>query len=164
MPSAPSKWSKHPDRARLLDLYAGADELFRGWSCGCAPEGELPAPCCRFTVSNHEPYPTAVEMEEVRHAMRAASIGPRPKRLALVDAGEPCPLLSLDGRCRIYASRPFGCRTYFCESAVAPSGRARQKQRDAVAAIGRQIADLSAAFAPRNPGPRPLTRALAGGD
>jgi hypothetical protein len=103
-------------------------------------------------------------MEEVRHALRAASIGLGRKRLSLVDAGEPCPLLSDAGRCRIYASRPFGCRTYFCESSAAPSGRARQKQRDAVAAIGRQLADLSAAFAPRNPGPRPLTRALTEAD
>jgi hypothetical protein len=64
----------------------------------------------------------------------------------------PCPLLSPDGRCRIYASRPFGCRTFFC---------GQKLPRQAVGSIGRRIADLSARFAPRDPGPRPLVRALA---
>ena len=40
-----------------------------------------------------------------------------------------CPLLSADGRCRIYASRPFGCRTFFCDDAEAPFGRRRRSSR-----------------------------------
>jgi Fe-S-cluster containining protein len=28
-----------------------------------------------------------------------------------------CPLLGRDGRCTVYAHRPFGCRTHFCEAA-----------------------------------------------
>jgi uncharacterized protein len=28
-----------------------------------------------------------------------------------------CPCLGKDGRCTIYAHRPFGCRTHFCEAA-----------------------------------------------
>jgi len=143
----------------LLELYAQTEELVRDWSCGCTPAGELASPCCRFSVSGHEPYPTAVEIEELRHAMRAASVSPRdPRRLPMAD-GRPCPLLSDAGRCRIYASRPFGCRTYFCDAA---EGQARAWPREAINAIGRQMADLSAAFSPREPGPRPLTRVLGG--
>jgi Fe-S-cluster containining protein len=62
-----------------------------------------------------------------------------------------CPLLSSEGRCHIYASRPFGCRTFFC---------GQKLPRSQVNAIGRRIADLSAEFAPRDPGPRPLVKAL----
>lgn len=28
-----------------------------------------------------------------------------------------CPLLGHNGRCMIYAHRPFGCRTHFCQAA-----------------------------------------------
>jgi Fe-S-cluster containining protein len=146
----------------LLELYGKADELVQGWVCSCAPEGELPAPCCRFSVSGHEPYPTAVEIEEVRHAVRAASVPVRdPQRLPLA-AGRPCPLLSDAGLCRIYESRPFGCRTYFCEAAGGGTKVRGGWPRDAISAIGRQIADLSAIFSPRDPGPRQLSRALLG--
>lgn len=33
-----------------------------------------------------------------------------------------CPLLK-DGRCMIYADRPFGCRTHFCAAAGGPYPR-----------------------------------------
>jgi len=157
MRSPARKWSRNPHRAQLLELYVRADALLRDFACKCAPAGELPAPCCRFAVSGHEPYPTAVELEEVRHAARAASVTPRDPRKLPTAAGRPCPLLSDDNRCRIYESRPFGCRTYFCEESMGSIGA---WPRDEVNAIGRQIADLSAAFSPREPGPRPLTRAL----
>jgi uncharacterized protein len=157
MRSSAPRWSRNAHRARLLALYVSADELLRDFACKCAPAGELPAPCCRFAVSGHEPYPTAVELEEVRHAARVASVSPRDPRKLPMASGRPCPLLSDDNRCRIYESRPFGCRTYFC---VESMGSARSWPRDAVNAIGRQIADLSATFSPRDPGPRPLSRAL----
>jgi Fe-S-cluster containining protein len=35
-----------------------------------------------------------------------------------------CPLLREDGRCLIYAGRPFGCRTHFCAAAGGPYARA----------------------------------------
>jgi Fe-S-cluster containining protein len=34
-----------------------------------------------------------------------------------------CPLLGDDGRCIIYADRPFGCRTHFCAAAGGPYAR-----------------------------------------
>jgi Fe-S-cluster containining protein len=161
MKSLPPRWSQSPYRARLLELYAKTDELLRDRSCSCAPEGELAAPCCRFAVSGHEPYPTAVEIEEIRHAVRASSIAPRDPRKLPIAAGRPCPLLSDAGLCRVYDSRPFGCRTYFCDASEGGTEARRGSHRAAVSAIGRQIADLSAAFSPREPGARPLTRALS---
>jgi Fe-S-cluster containining protein len=83
--------------------------------------------------------------------MRAS---PLPKRRQLALAGE-CPLLE-DGRCRIYASRPFGCRTFFCDNV---EGKLPARAR--VQELSRRVADLSARYAPRDPGARPLTRALA---
>jgi Fe-S-cluster containining protein len=76
-------------------------------------------------------------------------------------------MLAEDQRCRIYDSRPFGCRTFFCDGATSDAtkkagGRARLP-RDEIQAVSRRIADLSARFAPRDPGPRPLVRALLTG-
>jgi hypothetical protein len=164
--NAPPRWRDAPDRAELLALYAQADALLEGWTCACSRSGAGAAPeaqCCHFAVTGREPYPTAVELEEVRHAMRAGGVAARdPRRLAVLARPElrACPLLSDHGRCRIYASRPFGCRTFFCDHREAPFGARARLPRDEVNAIGRRIADLSARFAPRDPGPRPLVRAL----
>jgi len=164
MKNAP-RWSRSPERLQLLELYRQVDALLEGWTCACsrAAVGGVPeAQCCHFAVTGREPYPTAVELEEVRHAMRAAPPGrPDPKRLPMAEL-RACPLLSGDGRCRIYASRPFGCRTFFCDDAEAPFGAKKRLPRDEVNALGRRVADLSAKFAPRDPGPRPLVKALGG--
>jgi len=161
MKGAPPRWSKSPERAQLLAAYAEADALLEGWTCACSRAGVGAAPeaqCCHFAVTGREPYPTAVELEEVRHAVRAAPPARvDPRRLPLAVELRACPLLSPEGRCRIYASRPFGCRTFFCEHAEAPFGARRRPPRDEVNALGRSIADLSA----RDPGPRPLVKALA---
>lgn len=157
-------WSKSPERAALLALYAEADALLEGWSCACsrAGVGQVPeAQCCHFGVTGREPHPTAVELEEVRHGMRVASVAPRdPRKLPLAPELGACPLLGQGGRCGIYASRPFGCRTYFCDHAEAPYGGKPKLPRAAVAEVGRRIADLAARFDPRDPRPRPLVRAI----
>lgn len=117
--------------------------------------------CCRFGITGREPYPTAVEVAEVEHAIAAlGGLGQRREktpRLPLVAEDERrCPLLSAEGRCRIYKSRPFGCRTFFCDRVSGPS----RWPRNEVQRVSRAIADLSARFQPRDPHPRPLTRAL----
>jgi hypothetical protein len=172
------RWRESPLRADLRALYAEVDELLQGWTCHCSagspppsgavraarPRDEIPpALCCRFDLTGREPHPTAVELAELRHAIRASGIDlDGRRRLPLVDGG-PCPLLSDAGRCRVYASRPFGCRTFFCREA-APGGHLDGSRwpRGAIQEIGRRIADLSARFDPRDPRPRPLVRALAG--
>jgi hypothetical protein len=153
-------WTRSPERAELLALYADADRLLEGWTCTCSSSrGKVPG-CCDVAVIGREPYPTAVEMAEVHHAVRATAVAPRdPRRLTLADS-RPCPLLSSDGRCRIYASRPLGCRTFFCNDASPPLGARGALPRTALNAIGRRVADLSARFDPRDPRPRSLSLAL----
>ena len=70
------------------------------------------------------------------------------------DRRAPLPAPRRRGRCRIYASRPFGCRTFFCDRVQGPGKLPRAE----VQRISRRIADLSAQFAPRDPSsPRPAT-------
>ena len=138
--------------ARLRQLYAEVDALLSHISC------ESSTDCCHFARTGREPYPTAVELAELDLALKRApaprSPGDLKRRVALADERR-CPLLGQDGRCRAYASRPFGCRTFFCDRAEGGIFPRQEVQR-----IGRQIADLSARFAPLDPGPRPLSRYL----
>jgi len=153
-------WRDHPSRAELMRLYEEVDGLVAPSSCACASTRERDdARCCQFAVTGREPHPTAVELSEVDHALRARGL-PAPKdrgRLPVVDDRGSCPLLSPEGRCTIYASRPFGCRTFFCQGHEPP-----RKVRVAVQAVGRRVSDLSARLFPRDPLPRALTRALGG--
>jgi hypothetical protein len=172
------RWKDDPARAQLLSLYARADELVAGATCACSPgarearearEGESPppdaaeaVPCCHFGVTGREPYPTAVELLEVFHAIRARGARPAAKEarrsLPVADASRRCPLLSDDRRCTIYASRPLGCRSFFCDRGDGPPRGARAGLLE----VARRIADLSSKVAPRDPGPRPLVRAIKG--
>jgi Fe-S-cluster containining protein len=143
-------WKRAPARAELLALYKEVDELIRPFSCPASGD------CCHFARTGREPYPHFVELEEVMHAARATNALNK-KRLVVVEE-RTCKLLGDDGRCRIYASRPFGCRTYFCEKIEGP----KKWPRDRVNEIGRRIAALSAkTFPDRDAGPRALSRFLA---
>lgn len=146
--------------ASLRAIYAQVDALLDGWTC------ESSTDCCRFGVTGREPYPTAVELAEVERGVRAR--GGLPKRRSLPTVGASgrderrCTLLSDEGKCLVYASRPFGCRTFFCDRASGPAGEpARSGPKSEIARLGRDIADLSARFDPGNPGPRPLSKATA---
>jgi Fe-S-cluster containining protein len=143
---------------QLRTLYARIDAALGGWGCDASTD------CCRFGVTGREPYPTALELAELERAVKARGGLPRRNKRMLPAAGERrCALLGDDGRCLVYASRPFGCRTFFCErarSAVGEGTRALPKAE--IAEVSRAIADLSARFDTRNPGPRPLSRATAG--
>ncbi len=160
-------WKDNPARAELLALYKETDALLAPFSCDAS------ADCCHFARTGREPYPTAVELAEVEHTIKAIGGLPKPSRkLPLVGGAvdsrsaagarastedeRTCPLLGKDGRCRVYAGRPFGCRTFFCERMTGP----KKLPRDALQALGRRIADLSHRAFPRDPGPRPLRRAI----
>jgi len=145
----------------LRAVYAEVDRLLDGWTCDSSTD------CCRFGVTGREPYPTAIEVAELERAVR--SRGGLPKRRSLptvTDRGEDerrCSLLSDEGKCLVYASRPFGCRTFFCERAKSGGGEGwRSGPKVEIARLGRTVADLSARFEPRDPGPRPLSRATEG--
>lgn len=132
----------------LRALYAETDALLSEYSCDSSGE------CCTFSNTGREPYPTAIERAEIEIAIGKIGGLSKKKRLPLAD--RRCPLLSDDGKCRIYASRPFGCRTFFCHR-VTPAKLPRQELKE----LGARIADLSARAFPRDPGPRPLLKALA---
>ena len=147
-------WKTSPARAELLAEYVRVDALLSGFSCEASTE------CCRFGVTGREPYVTPIELAEVEHAIAARGVpvskARSPRSLAIVDDERRCPLLSAEGRCSIYASRPLGCRTFFCDRVEGPG----KLPRGEVNAVARRIADLASKFAPRDPSSRPLTRAL----
>jgi uncharacterized protein len=144
----PHPFRDHPARAELRKLYEKTDALLAHLSCDGATE------CCRFGITGREPYPTAVELAELDLALKSAPL-PKTRHLATLNERR-CPVLGADGRCRAYAARPFGCRTYFCDRV-----RGGKVPRAEIQQISREIAALSARFAPADPGPRPLTKALA---
>jgi len=141
------------ERAELRAIYAETDALLATFSCDGTAE------CCTFSNTGREPYPTAIEIAEIEIAIAAAG-GRRAllkKKLPVID--RRCPLLSNDGKCRIYASRPFGCRTFFCHR-VRGGPKDGKLPREELARIGARIADLSARAFPRDPKPRLLSHAL----
>lgn len=155
-------WKTHPARRELHALYKETDALLAPYSCPASGD------CCHFARTGREPYPHAIELAELLHAARAANvvrakrslpIARSAARAPMADDERRCPLLGDDGRCRVYASRPFGCRSFFCDRVDGPG----KVPRDELAAIGRRIADLSARAFPLDPGPRALTRAIIGG-
>lgn len=149
---------------KLRALYAEVDALLAGWTCAASTD------CCRFGVTGREPYPTSVEIAELERAVRARGGLPKRRTLPVVRGsgarGEDerrCTLLSDEGRCLVYASRPFGCRTFFCERGSGPAGEApRSGPKSEIARLGRAVADLSARFDPTDAGPRPLSKVTAG--
>ena len=147
-------------QAALRALYAEVDARLAGWSCDSSTD------CCRFGVTGREPYPTAIEQAELERAVRARGGLPKRRSLPTVSARgkdeRRCALLSDEGKCLVYAARPFGCRTFFCERASGPaSEHIRGMPKDDIARLSRAIADLSARFAPADPGPRPMSKVTA---
>ena len=75
--------------------------------------------CCRFQLTGRTPHLTKGEALVAAKGVRAAGR----KELPASDDGA-CPLLKREtGRCLIYADRPFGCRTHFCDAAGGPYPR-----------------------------------------
>ncbi len=148
-------WKSSPERGELRAIYARVDTRLATYSCDASTE------CCRFGVTGREPYVTPVEMAEVAHAIAACGFPTQaarsPRTLPMADAERRCPMLEDSGRCRIYESRPLGCRTFFCDRA---HGDMKRFPRDELNRAARDVADLAARYAPRDPGARPFTRAL----
>jgi len=69
--------------------------------------------CCRFQLTGLTPYLTKGEAIVAAKAVRASGRRELPE-----SADGACPLLKREtGRCMIYADRPFGCRTHYCDAA-----------------------------------------------
>jgi Fe-S-cluster containining protein len=144
------------DLESLGDVYRETDEVLSGWSCS------LSLDCCHFARTGREPYLWPNEWALLRRAFAARGLGKR--RLAVLphgpsgrEADGACPLLSREGRCTVYADRPFGCRTYFCDKGLGPT---RRPPRQELAELGRRIAMLARRVEPHE-GPRALTALLA---
>lgn len=75
--------------------------------------------CCQFKLTGRTPMLTKGEALLAARAFKATGRKelPEPK-------DGSCPLLKPEtGKCMIYADRPFGCRTHFCDAAGGPYAR-----------------------------------------
>jgi uncharacterized protein len=137
------------DLDALRALYREADEALDGWTCDASSD------CCHFARTGREPHLWPNEWELLRKAVAAR--GTRRGPLLAVLEDRRCPLLDERGRCSVYDSRPFGCRTFFCERGIGPT---RKPPRAELASIGRRIADLAQRADPACDGPRTITSLL----
>lgn len=75
--------------------------------------------CCQFLLTGKTPYLTTGEALVAAQAVKATG-----RRSLPVREDGACPLLDLrTSKCLIYGSRPFGCRTHFCQAAGGPYAR-----------------------------------------
>jgi uncharacterized protein len=75
--------------------------------------------CCQFQLTGQTPYLTKGEALVAAKGFRATGRKELPE-----STDGACPMLKREtGRCMIYADRPFGCRTHFCEAAGGPYPR-----------------------------------------
>jgi len=123
----------------LEAFYRASDATWSGFGCPGTAE------CCQLSKRGREPWLWRVEWDAVR---RAVPMLPA----ARADGG--CPFLDEDGRrCTVYASRPLGCRTYFCHRRTGPA-REPAEQMDQ---LQRRLEVIARDLWPDEPGPRPLT-------
>jgi Fe-S-cluster containining protein len=74
--------------------------------------------CCQFKLTGRTPMLTRGEAMIAAKGLRASGRKALPER-----EDGACPMLRVDGKCMIYADRPFGCRTHFCAAAGGPYAR-----------------------------------------
>ncbi len=154
MASSATSFRTSPLRVALRAVYDEVGAHFAGAECDNSTD------CCRFAVTGREPYPTAIERAEI--ALALADRGGLPKRVAnkLPMADAPCALLTDAGRCAIYAARPLGCRTFFCERARFVPDSPRSFLRDVSSRLARLSEQLVAAERSGDPGPVPMRNAV----
>lgn len=107
--------------------------------------------CCQFHLTGRVPHLTKGEAMVAAKALRASGR----TRLPVREDGA-CPLLNTAGRCLIYESRPFGCRTHFCAAAGGPYTR-----REVLDLI-RRLETVDAKLGGDGPHPLPTALRLAG--
>jgi len=75
--------------------------------------------CCQFKLTGLTPYLTKGEALVAAFAVRASGRKTLPEE---IDGA--CPLLDKrSGKCLVYESRPFACRTHYCAAAGGPIAR-----------------------------------------
>ena len=126
----------------LRAIYRQADAAYAPFSCPASGE------CCQLAKTNRPPWLWRPEWELLRKA------GPVPPPRA--DGG--CAYLDGAGkRCTVYADRPLGCRTFFCDRIRGPS----RQPRDLLNALSKRLERLSLDLAP-DEGPKPIGDWLQG--
>jgi uncharacterized protein len=138
----PEREGAHARRAALQELraiYRLADAAYRPYSCPSSAE------CCQLATTQREPWLWPVEWE----ALLEAKGGQLPA--ARADGG--CPFLEPEGkRCSVYASRPFGCRTFFCHRIRGPA----REPIEAVALLSQRLERVAQRLDEDCAAPRPL--------
>ncbi|MCB1225112.1 MAG: YkgJ family cysteine cluster protein [Verrucomicrobiales bacterium] len=142
--------SSHDDadgEAELRSIYAALDARVAGLERNCQARTR----CCRFQITGEHPLVTRAEARYMLKGVRASG-----RRAVSIRSDGACPLLKDDGRCSIYAFRPFGCRSHFCAAAGGMVAR-------------REIADLIQRLTALDEkeggdGPRSLPEAVAAGE
>lgn len=124
---------------RALAILQEASDVVDGVSCDCSTD------CCRFGKTGREPWLTPAEFDVVVAAVKAQG-----RRLPTVPASDDgrCAFLGDDDKCRIYAARPLGCRTFFCDAAKHPDGRTGKLSSSTT----KQLKHLPRALADLTPG------------
>jgi Fe-S-cluster containining protein len=172
-PVDPRKEEAQKAFASLEALYRDIEEAHATHSCPASTD------CCRFGTSGREPYVTEVEVAYLKRALAASpskrsrpavesepdgktsSTPPGPSRagkgkhLPIAREDVICKMLDESGRCRAYAARPLGCRTYYCERATMDRPIPRRELAEWV----QRLKAISIAFAGTDEG-RPLTRVI----
>ncbi|MFB1481370.1 YkgJ family cysteine cluster protein [Corallococcus sp. RDP092CA] len=124
-------------------VYRQADAAYAPYSCPASGE------CCQLAVTRRQPWLWLPEWELLKRS------GPLPSPRA--DGG--CPYLDASGlRCTVYADRPFGCRTFFCQRIQGPA----RQPAEAVSRLLLRLERISQRVMPSLRGPRPLLEWYAG--
>jgi len=107
------------DRQQRSEAIAEVETIYRELAARPIERAcELRTECCQFQLTGRVPHLTLGEALVAAKGLRASG------RKALPDRADgACPMLDAKGRCMIYASRPFGCRTHFCRAAGGPMDR-----------------------------------------
>jgi uncharacterized protein len=124
-------------------VYAQADEAYAKYSCPAS------ADCCQLRKRGRQPWLWEPEWRmleaELARQGRPLPIAPRPDGA--------CPLLDASGqRCTVYAARPLGCRTYFCERRTGPEREPLAR----MVALSKRLERIAQEVAPGADGPREL--------
>lgn len=101
-----------PTHAEIKAIYAALEQRPVERDCTQLTE------CCQFHLTGRTPMLTRGEALFAAQGVRASGRKKLPPR-----GDGACPLLGMNGRCMIYAHRPFGCRTHFCAAAGGPYPR-----------------------------------------
>ncbi|WP_163865186.1 YkgJ family cysteine cluster protein [Myxococcus eversor] len=118
-------------------IYRQADTAYVPFSCPASGE------CCQLARTGRQPWLWLPEWELLTKG--------RPLPPAREDGG--CPYLDAAGkRCTVYADRPFGCRTFFCERIRGPA----RQPAETVGALLERLERVSQSRDATLKAPRPL--------